>query len=255
MPKESDLEVKVGVFVLAAIVCLVAFVFSISDFSVFRKGENYRVMFRFANGLKQGAPVRVAGVDAGHVRAIRAVYDAAARVTDVNVDVWLEAGHAIPADSKFMINQLGILGEKYLEILPGTSEVLVVSGEPVRGEEPVPMEAITKTLGSLGTKVETTLDNINTGILTDANKFALAATLANVARMTENVNTGVLTEANKAALAATLANIAVVSGKLKNGEGTIGKFLMDPSVFKNMDELSADLKANPWKLFYRPKGK
>jgi phospholipid/cholesterol/gamma-HCH transport system substrate-binding protein len=255
MPKESDLEVKVGAFVLAAIVCLVVFVFSISDFSIFKKGESYRVMFQFANGLKKGAPVRVAGVDAGHVREIKVAYDAVARLTDVNVDIWMEQGHGIPVDSKFMINQLGLLGEKYLEIMPGSAESFVVPGATVRGEDPVPMETITKTLGSLGDKVGITLNSINTGILTDANKFALAVTLANLAKMTEGINTGILTEANKTALAATLANTAAVTDGIRNGQGTVGRFLTDPSVFKNMDELSADLKANPWKLFYRPKGK
>jgi phospholipid/cholesterol/gamma-HCH transport system substrate-binding protein len=255
MPKESDLEVKVGIFVLTAIVCLIGFIFSISDFSVFKKGESYRVMFQFANGLKKGAPVRVAGVDAGHIREIKVSYDRATRLTDVRTDIWMETGHSIPADSKFMINQLGLLGEKYLEIMPGVSESLLAPGATVRGEDPIPMETITRTMGSLGAKVETTLNHINTGILTEANKFALAATLANLAKMTEGINAGILTEANKAALAATLANAASVSGALSDGQGTIGKFLTDPSVFRNLDELSADLKTNPWKLFYRPKGK
>jgi hypothetical protein len=79
--------------------------------------------------------------------------------------------------------------------------------------------------------------------------------LAHMAKMTEGINAGVLTEANKAALAALLANAAAVTEGVKNGQGTVGKFLTDPSVFRNLDELSADLKTNPWKLFYRPKGK
>ncbi len=228
MPKESNLEVKVGAFVLAAVVCLVGFILTISDFSVFKKGQSYQVMFQFANGLKKGAPVRVAGVDAGHIRGIKVSYDAAKLVTDVNVDMWMEEGHSIPADSKFMINQLGLLGEKYLEIMPGVSDALLAPGATVHGDDPVPMETITKTLGSLGAKAETTLDNINTGVLSEANKLALAAMLANAAAVTASV---------------------------RNGDGTVGKFLMDPSVFKNLDELSADLKAHPWKLFYRPKGK
>ena len=132
---------------------------------------------------------------------------------------------------------------------------LLAPGMRVRGEDPMPMETITKTLGSLGAKLETTLNGINSGVLTDANKLALAATLANVAVLTESLNKGFLTEANRVSFAAVLANTADVTGLMKNGDGTIGKFLTDPSVFKNIDELSADLKSNPWKLFYRPKGK
>ena len=228
MPKESGLELKVGAFVIAAIICLVGFIFSISDFSVFRKGDTYRVMFQFANGLKKGAPVRVAGVDAGHVREIAVAYDRVRRQADVRVDIWMQEGHSIPADSVFMINQLGLLGEKYLEIMPGTSDALLAAGASVKGEDPVPMETITRTLGSLGSKVEATLNSINGGVLTEANKASLAALLANTAGLT---------------------------GDIRSGQGTVGKFLTDPRLFNNLEELSADLKANPWKLFYRPKGK
>lgn len=252
MPKETDLEVKVGAFVVAAIACLVVFIFSISDFSVFRKGAAFRIVYQYANGLKKGAPVRLAGVDAGHVKDIRVVV-AAARPMDVLVDIWMEEGACVPADSRFLINQLGILGEKYLEIIPGKSPDLLAAGARVTGEDPVSMEEITQTFGALGKKVSQALDGVNNGLLSEANRKALAAILLNVAAASESLDRGVLTEANKAALAATLANLAAVSGNLKNGQGTAGKFLTDPSIFQNMDELSADLKANPWKLFYRPK--
>ena len=252
MPKESNLEVKVGAFVVTAIVCLVIFIFSISDFSVFRKGVIYRVAFQYANGLKKGAPVRLAGVDAGHVKEIR-VLPAVARSADVVVDIWMEEDARIPADSRFLINQLGILGEKYLEILPGKTRDVLPAGARVTGEDPVSMEAITQMFGALGKKADLLLDSVNNGIFSEANRTALAAILVNVAAVSESLNKSVLTGTNKDALAATLANMAAVSGNLKNGQGTVGKFLTDPGVFQNLDELSADLKANPWKLFYRPK--
>ena len=226
MPREMDLEVKVGFFVVIALVCLVGFIFSISDFSVFKKGDGLWVKFQYANGLKKGAPVRVAGVDAGHIRQIAVEYNRATHHSDVTVDVWLAEGHSIPADSTFLINQLGLLGEKYLEIMPGSAAALLSAGATVRGEDPVPMETITKTIGSLGTRIETALGSFNSGVLT---------------------------EANKAAFSAILSNAAVISARLRNGEGTAGTFLMDPGVYDNLDEMTADLRQNPWKLFYRPK--
>jgi phospholipid/cholesterol/gamma-HCH transport system substrate-binding protein len=228
MARESGLELKVGLFVITAIACLVVFIFSISDFSVFKKGWTCNASFHFANGLKKNAPVRVAGVDAGHVRSIMVAYDVISHEPNVLIEVWLDGGMRLPDDSRFLINQLGILGEKYLEIMPGASSVLIAPGAVIVGEDPVAMDAITKTIAMAGTKLNTTLDSINNGILSDANKQSLAVTLANIAAISEGI---------------------------KMGEGTIGKFLTDKSVYENLDELSADLKANPWKLFYRPKGK
>ena len=70
MPKESNLEFKVGLFVLIAIIGLIMFIFSVSDSSVLEKGKSVNVVFGFANGLKKSAPVRIAGVDEGIVEEI-----------------------------------------------------------------------------------------------------------------------------------------------------------------------------------------
>ncbi|NTV29286.1 MAG: MCE family protein [Candidatus Omnitrophica bacterium] len=255
MPRESNLELKVGIFIVLAIACLVAFIFSISDFSIFKGGRVYRAVFTYANGLKKSAPVRIAGVDAGHVRSIRAYLDRQSGRVMVDVEAWIDDGIAVPVDSVFMVNQLGLLGEKYLEILPGTSTALLAPGSRVAGEDPVAMETVMKRFATLSGKMEALLNGLNDGILNESNKQALAVTLANVASLTGKLDSGVLTAENQQALSSLLASLAAVTDKVNRGEGTIGKFLADPSVYNNLDELSADLKVNPWKLFYRPKAK
>ncbi|MFH0754368.1 MAG: MlaD family protein [Candidatus Omnitrophota bacterium] len=258
MPRESNLEMKVGVFVVAARLCLVGFVFSISDFSFFKKGDSYHVTFHYAGGLKKGAPVRLAGVDVGYVRDIHVNYqpvpaDLPGVVSFVAVNIWIEAGQHIARDSKFSINQLGLLGEKYLEIIPGVLPESLLSGATVMGEDPVSMEDVMKMVSVISIKLQETLANVNEGILTPQNKSALAASLANMVSITDGVRTGFLSDANKVALAAVLANMATITEGVKQGEGTVGKLLTDPAIFRNLDELSADLKANPWKLLYRPR--
>lgn len=228
MPRESHLEVKVGAFVLLAIAALVAFIFSISDFSsLFQKGTTLKVVFQYANGLKKGAPVRVAGVDTGHIQEIRVVYDPALKETMVEAQAWLMSGISVPQDSTLVINQLGILGEKYLEIIPGTSSVMADGQSPLRGEDPVPMEEIMKKMSGIALKIDETLGEIQGGIMTEDNKKAVSEMLANIAAVTRSI---------------------------RDGEGTIGGLLNNSAVYKNLEELSADLKAHPWKLFYRPKG-
>ncbi|MBF0485296.1 MAG: MCE family protein [Candidatus Omnitrophica bacterium] len=254
MPRETNLEWKVGVFVTLAIACLVIFISSISDFSVFKKGSTYTVFFYYANGLKKSAPVRLSGVDAGHVQDLKVFYDTSEQKTRVAVTLWLSEGVQFPVDSRFLINQLGILGEKYLEIMPGIQREFASPGVTLVGDEPVSMESLTKELSSLGGKVEETLAMLNTGFLNNANKESLASALSNVAFMTRKINADFLTDANKQSLSVILANMAAVTGKINSSSGTIGKLLDDPSVYKNLDEMTADLKINPWKLFYRPKG-
>jgi len=262
MPKEDSLELKVGVFVVAAFVCLAGFVFSISDFSLFQKGDEYSAVFSYANGLKKGAPVRLAGVDAGNVKSLAIFYDPVELRTKINVGLWINRGVSIPEDSRVLINQLGILGEKYVEILPGAVNTPLPLGASLRGEDPVAMESIMAMIGAISGKLDVTLSGINDRILTASNAKSLSDSLQNIAAITAALKNGegsigklLADEGVYQNLSLTLANIALLTDKINKGDGTVGKFLTDPRVYQNLEELSSDLKLNPWKLFYRPKRK
>ena len=226
MPKETNLEIKVGGFVVVAFVVLTFFIVSISDVSLFERRKPMQATFGFANGLKKAAPVRMAGVEAGIVKDLKIFPDPEDRSLKVKVDVWIKEGLSIPVDSTLTINQLGLLGEKYIEILPGKSSEFFAAGSVIKGQDPVAMEKIQERIDSITSKLDLALDGFNGKFLTDKNAQSLETTLE---------------------------GISVVAANLKEGRGTVGKFLMDEGVYNNLNELSADLKVNPWKLLYRPK--
>lgn len=227
MNREARLELQVGAIVLAAVLVLSFFVASISDLSFVQKGQEYPVIFNFANGLRDAAPVRLAGIEAGLVRRLEIITDNKdSGKTKVKVHVWVKEGIQIPADSTITINQLGLLGEKYIEIIPGQSATPLQPGTLMAGQDPVAMEKITKQVSSITEKLEVTINQINEGLLSAQNQKNIATILDG------------------------LASVAV---SLKEGRGTVGRLLKDDAIFKNIEELSGDLKANPWKLLYRPK--
>ncbi len=226
MPKDWSLELKVGIFVIAALACLTFVVLSISSLSLFEKGQRVHVIFGYANGLKKAAPVRLAGVEAGVVKAIEVFTDSQTGVMKVKVDLFIDKGVGVPLDSKISINQLGLLGEKYVEVTPGMSPQMLAEDATISGIDPVPMEKITKRIDSLTAKLETTVDSLNTGVLNDKNMLAFSQTMEGLS--------GIMTKVNQ-------------------GQGTIGQLVANPSIYNNLNELSADLKENPWKLLYRPK--
>ncbi len=51
-----------------------------------------------------------------------------------------------------------------------------------------------------------------------------------------------------------LDSLSVITDRIKNGEGTIGKFLTDEGVYDNIEAFTEDIKQNPWKLMNKPKG-
>src|ERR1039457_1754221 len=105
MSRDNGLELKVGSFVLLALLALTFFIISVSDLSIFEKGHHFQVVFGFASGLREAAPVRLAGVEVGLVKKLEVFVDEAdGRKTKVRVKIWIKDGISIPADSNITIN-------------------------------------------------------------------------------------------------------------------------------------------------------
>jgi phospholipid/cholesterol/gamma-HCH transport system substrate-binding protein len=236
MPKESNLEFKVGLFMLAALVGLTAFIFSVSDSNVLEKGKSLRVVFGFANGIKKSAPVRIAGVDEGIVKDIRLFFDRKDSMTKVEMDLQIKKETQIPADSVVTVNQLGMMGEKYIEIFPGTdTRNFFQEGQTIIGKDPIAQEAISTRVMEVSNKLESAIGGVNRLISDQKNIDSIGATLEHLSVMTGSLD-----------------DILV---NMKEGKGTVGKLLYDERLYDDLEGLAADLKEHPWKLLYRPKTK
>ncbi|MEA3305447.1 MAG: MlaD family protein [Candidatus Omnitrophota bacterium] len=199
--KAISFEVKVGMFILVGLVILSIMIFSIGDIYLIKQGIHIKVLFNFANGIAMDAPVRVAGIEVGEVDGIKIYYDTAEKRTKVELIAWIKNDIKIQEDSTAVINTLGLLGEKYLEVFPGISEEHLEDGAVLIGKDPVSVEDMTAEFKKLA------------------------------------------------------ADTAIVLERLKNGEGTIGKFLTDEAIYDNLEAFTEDIKQNPWKLMNKPKGK
>ncbi|MBU0467823.1 MAG: MCE family protein [Candidatus Omnitrophica bacterium] len=236
MPRESKLAFKVGLFVLIAFLGLTFFVFSVSDTTVFEGGQLIKVVFEFANGLKKNAPVRIAGVDEGIVKEIKLFFDDADGKTKVDISLWIKKGSMIPGDSIVLINQLGLMGEKYIEILPGKDRVnFLKEGQVLKGKDPISQEAMSERVMKVADKLEHTADGVNKLIQNETNLESVELALKSLSSITLSLDE--------------------IIADVKGGSGTVGRLLYDDDIYENLESLSADLKANPWKLLHRPKRK
>lgn len=235
MPKESHLEIKVGSFVVIALILLTSFVFSISDSSIFEHAKKVKVIFEFANGLKKSAPVRVAGVEQGLVTDIKLFFDYQDSKMKAEVSLNVKRDTQIPSDSVFMINQLGLLGEKYVEIIPGKeTKVFIAEGQTVIGKNPINQEVLSEKIMLVANNLEQTIAGVNHIINDEENITSIRQTFKNLSEVTGG-----------------LKDIIV---KVNSGQGTVGKLFSDEQLYRNVEGLTSDLKQNPWKLLYRPKG-
>ncbi len=108
-------EAKVGLFVLLGIILLVYMSLRLGGIK-FGRAEGYSISVKFdtAAGLDKNASVRVAGVEVGRVKDIE-LKDNQARVT-----LEIKKGFKIGKDFTALLTTKGLLGEKYIELLPGS---------------------------------------------------------------------------------------------------------------------------------------
>lgn len=119
-----DLELYVGLFLLAGILCLGYLSVKLARLELIGT-EEYEIyaVFDDIGGLKKGASVMIAGVVVGKVTSV-VMENYEARLT-----LSLPMKVKIPEDAIASIKTKGMIGEKYISILPGGSDQFIKPGE------------------------------------------------------------------------------------------------------------------------------
>jgi phospholipid/cholesterol/gamma-HCH transport system substrate-binding protein len=129
--KKIDLELAVGLFIIAGILCLGYLSVKLGKMEILGE-RGYEIYGVFSNigGLKVGSSVEIAGVNVGRVKNI-ALDDFQARVV-------LNFPNDLPIqeDAIASVKTRGLIGEKYIEITPGGSEKAIKPGGRIRETQP-----------------------------------------------------------------------------------------------------------------------
>ncbi len=154
-------ETKVGLLFLATLVGVILFAFFLGIISPFSNHYSLNVMYNFAGGIEVGSPVRVMGVKVGKVKSVTFTPEFKMPSGEevklqVTIDVDKKAWPTVRADSKYFINMAGVIGEKFLEITPGSiSQSELAPQAYVRGEDPPRIDQlISQSYGLAGKVIE-----------------------------------------------------------------------------------------------------
>ncbi|MBU1727151.1 MAG: MCE family protein [Candidatus Omnitrophica bacterium] len=152
---KSHLELKVGAFVFIGLLILSFFILSIGGVKTWSSGYKVDFVFGFVNGIKDGAPLRYAGVDVGAVQDIKIFFDPKESKSKVKISCWVKKDVKIPVDSTIWVNTLGLLGEKYIEVMPGKDyKNILASNQVLVGKDPMPMQEVTELAKRIGMNLD-----------------------------------------------------------------------------------------------------
>jgi phospholipid/cholesterol/gamma-HCH transport system substrate-binding protein len=131
LPKKKwTVEFVVGLFVLFGILCAAYLSINLAGMRMFRTSA-YNIVAKFDNiaGLTLGAPVEVAGVKVGEVVKISLDGTSALVIMEINQNVQLRD------DDIASIRTKGIIGEKYIKVIPGGSTDYLKPGSRLNDTE------------------------------------------------------------------------------------------------------------------------
>ncbi|MDR2442654.1 MAG: MCE family protein [Deltaproteobacteria bacterium] len=221
-------EIKVGLFVLAALATLVWMTFRLGGFQSYKE-QTYNVdaVFTEASGLKIGVAVQVAGINVGRVDDI-SLYNDQARVV-----MAIRKGVNLPIDSRAFIRTQGVLGDKYIELSPGqNTERNLADGDHItETQNAADLSELLEKLGS----VADDLKSLTQSLTADGGGEDLRAIVTNVKQLSENLNNlvkdnGPGVSETLASLGRTADNLERITTQISSGKGTLGGLVNDDSV-------------------------
>ncbi len=261
MKREKHDEVAVGAFVTIGFILLTIGVFFISGVYLFRSGYSLHVMYEYVSILDKGAPVRMAGVRVGEVSQVTLVHDPQHGKTRVEVKLFIEKGVKIGENYTFAIRGTHILSEPHIEISPqpGTAPLLK-SGAVVEGMNPIPLEALIERANNIASSLDRVMTNLSSAVEDKETSQSIKEIVNNLASLTHSLN--LMLSGREEDMKATFVNmrssteaLSKVLEHMEQGQGTVGKLLMEDELYVEMRDLVREIKTHPWRLLKKDKGR
>lgn len=263
-------ETKVGIFVALAIVILSYMSVKVGGLG-FGNDNGYNLYVTLDNvaGVDVDSAVRIAGVNVGLIKRID-LSDSKAQLK-----LSIDPGVRIGSDYVAALKSRGLLGEKYLELLPGTpnSRALKDGDTIEKTIEVTDMDKLVSVLGDVANNVKGITDTLNNVMGGAEGEKTIRDIITNLDELLANLNDfsyDLKTESpdilanlksasidlknllgeNKDDVRASIVNlraaseklefalndIGEISHKINSGEGTIGKLINDETTVENLNK-------------------
>jgi phospholipid/cholesterol/gamma-HCH transport system substrate-binding protein len=123
MKRNNPIETVLGAVVLVAAAMFLVFAYSIADLKAVT-GYEVKATFLKVGGLERGSDVRISGIDVGTVtgQTLNPETFQAEVIMSIKADV------VLPKDTEATIVSDGLLGGKYVNLVPGRSQERIAAG-------------------------------------------------------------------------------------------------------------------------------
>jgi phospholipid/cholesterol/gamma-HCH transport system substrate-binding protein len=210
-------KLKAGLVITLALLTLFITIFfagSLED--LFSKKIVLKIQIQDVKGLRKGAPVWIFGTEIGSVMDIQ-LHSEYGTIVTISIDK--SALEFIKKDSQASVMTMGLLGDKYIELSPGSPQSGPIhSGEMIKGMAQIEfkdvMETAVASIGKMGEFINK-LDNLV--VQMEQSKGTIAKFFT---------DPGIYNDLKKAT-----STLSLLLEDVKNSEGTLKMLIEDPSLY------------------------
>jgi phospholipid/cholesterol/gamma-HCH transport system substrate-binding protein len=228
-------SLKAGLFVIAAVASLVYMTTKLTQNRfAFAGTKRYFAYVRDATGLLNKSKIKMAGLDVGQIENIELIEKRARLTMIIGGEV------SIRRNSTVSVKSIGFLGDKYVELSPGTDDQpeLPEGSNINEGAGAGGIEDLTGKVTKLVENLQDITDVLKSSLRGDDDDGTTR--LDRIAENIEDFSAGLaglnrvgdLTEK----LDEVAENLRTISSKVARGEGTIGKLLNDERTIEGINE-------------------
>ncbi len=226
-------QVRVGLVLVLGIIFLIFGTYQVGRlFDVFAPRYNLITLVESAGGIIPGAPVTLAGQRVGQVEEVRLI-PVHERVSEENIVIRLGVNRAVQDqirdDSRAMLRTQGLLGDRFIDIKPGSpTRPMLEPGDTIVVEPPLDIEVVLETAAR-------TLDHVQV-IAAD-----LQVTTERLARGEGTLGALLTDDRLYQRMMVASAELATLLNSINHADGTLSRLIHDPTMYERMDVALARL--------------
>ncbi|MBN1292135.1 MAG: MCE family protein [Candidatus Latescibacteria bacterium] len=149
-------KVKVGITTIIALAVLISGVLWVKEFNPATNKIRFTVVFNNGERIAQGDPITLSGIKVGEISGVSLTKDNKAAIT-----LYITKSIDLPEDCTFIIEDVGLMGDKALVIIPGTSTVMIDPEKIYYGTDASGMNALIDKAGAVLTKLNSIGDKLD----------------------------------------------------------------------------------------------
>ncbi len=225
---KNTLETRLGIFFALALIAAFLIMEMIGTFDFFKRGIRVHAQFSTVQELKEGDPVKMAGVQIGRVEKLELLED------KVDVTMKLNMPDNVKTDSKAIVKFAGLMGQSFVDIRFGSTTAPKADNNTlIKTEEQPDLSMLMARIDKVASGIERATESIS------GESFEKL-----LAPLTDFV------KENSPRLTAILSNIKTISTQIAEGKGTVGRLINEDTFYQtalaavtNLNDTATEIKA------------